>query len=79
MACVLWALRINMWAVVPVIILLGTVLFIVRLVRERRMRGGNLLGVVTVLVLVAAIPIFGPRPVYYMTRPNGAPRVGIKT
>jgi hypothetical protein len=77
-AFVLWALRVNMWGVVPVIVLLGTVLFIIRLVHDRPMIGGNLLGVVTMLVLVAAIPIFVPRPVYYMARPNGAPLVKVQ-
>jgi hypothetical protein len=74
-ASVLWSLRINMWGVVPVIALLGTVLFITRLLHDRRMIEGNVLGVVTVLVLIAAIPVFVPRPVYYMTQPNGAPLV----
>ena len=70
-AYVLWVVRINMWAVVPVIVLLGTALFIIRLIHERRMMWGNLPGVLTVLVLVVVIPVFVPRPVYYMTQPNG--------
>jgi hypothetical protein len=74
-AAALWAIRINMWGVVPVIVLLGTALLIIRLIREGRMMWGNILGIVTALVLTASIPLFVPRPVYFMTQPNGAPLV----
>ncbi|MGB7925285.1 MAG: hypothetical protein WCF57_18750, partial [Pyrinomonadaceae bacterium] len=74
-AAVLWVVRINMWALVPVVLLLCASLFIIRLIREKRMVWGNLMGVVTMLALSAAIPVFVPRPVYYMTQPNGAPLV----
>jgi hypothetical protein len=36
---------------------------------------GNLVGVTLLLVLTAAIPKLVPRPVYYMTQPNGAPLI----
>lgn len=74
-AVALWALRINMWGVVPAIVLFGTVMFVIRLIHERRMMKGNLVGVLTMLTLIASIPVFVPRPVYFMTQPNGAPLV----
>jgi hypothetical protein len=75
MAALLWVIRINMWGIVPAIILLGAAWFTVRQINERRIIFGNLLGVVVLLVLTALIPKLVPRPVYYMTQPNGAPLV----
>jgi hypothetical protein len=71
----LWMIRKNMWGVVALVVLLGTMLFVVRQVRERRIMGGNLAGVVLLLVLMACAPRFAPRPVDHITQPNGAPLV----
>jgi hypothetical protein len=76
LAVPLWILRTNMWEVFPVIVLLGVVLFIARQIHERRIMKGNLICVVLVLVLVAYVPRFVPRPVDYMTRADGTPLVG---
>ena len=71
-AALLWMTRFSMWAVVPTIILLGAVFFTTRQLHLRRMIFGNLMGIVLLLVLTAAIPKLLPRPAYYMTRPGGA-------
>jgi hypothetical protein len=71
----LWLVRRNMWGVVPVVLLLGAALLVVRQVRERRIMGGNMVGVVLLLVIMACVPRFAPRTVDVVARPDGAPLV----
>ncbi len=71
----LWLVRSNMWGVVPVVVLLGAALLVVRQIRVRRIMRGNVVCVAVLLLMTACVPRFVPRPVDVVTRPDGAPLV----
>jgi hypothetical protein len=58
----IWIVRLAMWEVVRVVALAGIVLLFVRLVREQRILGSNLLNAVLLVGMILAISQFNPLP-----------------
>jgi len=58
LATVMWVVRKDVWEIVLIILCVGLLLLLVRQFREKRVLGGNLLGALLLLTIMAGIPRF---------------------